>query len=68
MSIDVRERQEQCLCVHMGDVCVCVCTHRRYVCVCIHRRCRVLGFGSNPVGEGESLEVGGQTWWKDSDL
>ena len=63
MSIDVRKRQEEC-------VCVCVCVYAREICTCvfIHRRCRVLGFGSNPVGEGKSLEVGGQTWWEDSDL
>ena len=44
-------------------MCVCLYTQEMCVCVCIHRRCRVLGF-TNPVGEGKSLEAGGQTCGK----
>ena len=45
-------------------MCVCLYTQEMCVCVCIHKRCRVLGFRSNPVGEGKSLEAGGQTCGK----
>ena len=35
--------------------------------MCIHRRCRVLGF-TNPVGEGKSLEAGGNRIGKERKL
>ena len=35
MSIDVRKRQEECVCVYTWEmcVCVCVCTGDMYMCV-----------------------------------